>query len=61
MAPVLEEGAVEREVVLPEGTWYHVFTGEPWTGPMTVTVDAPIGTPPVFSRGVDREDLRAVE
>ena len=61
VAPVLEEGAVEREVVLPEGTWYHVFTGEPWTGPMTVTVDAPIGTPPVFSRGVDREDLRAVE
>ncbi len=61
IAPVVEEGATEREVYLPEGQWFHVFTGESFQGPMTMTVEAPIGTPPVFSKDVDREDLRAIE
>ncbi|MEM9071860.1 MAG: TIM-barrel domain-containing protein [Myxococcota bacterium] len=60
VAPVLtEENA--REVYLPEGEWFHVFTGERFEGGQTLTVDAPIGTPPVFSLGRDRADLRAIE
>jgi alpha-glucosidase len=61
VAPVLTEGAVEREVYLPEGQWFHVFTGEAFSGPGRVTVPAPIGVPPVFSRGEDRADLRDIE
>ena len=61
VAPVVEEGATEWELYLPAGTWYHVWTGDEYvsTGE-TVTVDAPIGSPPVFSLGEDRADLRAI-
>lgn len=61
VAPILEEGATAREVYVPEGTWYDVWTGEAVDGPAWVTADGPIGQPPVFSRGADRADLRAVE
>lgn len=61
VAPVVEEGATSREVYLPPGTWYHVWTGEPHEGGRTVEVDAPVGSPPVFSLGRDRPDLRAIE
>jgi alpha-glucosidase len=61
VAPVVTEGATRREVYLPPGAWFHVFTGERFEGPGTVTVEAPLGTPPVFSRGEDRTDLRAIE
>jgi len=61
VAPVLTEGATSREVYLPPGTWFHVFTGEMHEGGATVTVDAPLGQPPVFSLGEDRADLRAIE
>ncbi len=60
VAPVREEGAVSREVYLPAGTWFHVFTGVRFEGPSTQRIDAPIGTPPVFS-STDRPDLRAIE
>lgn len=61
VAPVITEGDTTRTLYLPEEIWFHVFTGEMHTGPGTITVDAPIGTPPVFSRGADRPDLRAIE
>lgn len=61
VAPIVEEEATSREVYLPAGTWYHVFTGDTYTGPMHVQIDAPIGTPPVFSLGVDRPDLRVID
>ena len=61
-APVLTEGAATRSLYLPEGQWVHVWTGATYSGPGTVTVDAPLGQPPLFSRDVDRPDLReAVE
>lgn len=60
VAPIIKQDDVAREVYLPAGTWYHVFTGDMYVGPMTLMVDAPIGTPPVFSLGVDRADLRAI-
>jgi len=61
IAPVVTEGATSREVYLPEGEWFHVFSGARYEGAQRVTVEAPIGTPPVFSKGVDRPDLRAIE
>jgi alpha-glucosidase len=58
VAPVLEEGATSRSVYLPAGTWYDVWTGNPVQGGQRVAVDAPIGSPPVYSREADRDDLR---
>lgn len=60
VAPVVEEGATSRDVYLPPGTWFHVWTGQEHAGGATITVEAPIGSPPVFSFGEDRSDLRAV-
>jgi alpha-glucosidase len=61
VAPVLEEGAVTRSVYFPAGTWYDVWTGETVEGGQRLTVDAPIGTPPVYALGADREDIRGWE
>ncbi len=61
VAPVLVDGARTRELYLPPGTWFHVWTGTSYEGGRTITVDAPIGSPPVFSLGVDRPELRAIE
>lgn len=58
VAPVTAEGVTSRDVYLPAGEWFHVFTGERFDGGRTVSVAAPIGTPAVFSLGVDRTDLR---
>jgi alpha-glucosidase len=58
VAPVLEEGATMRSVYFPAGTWFDVWTGESIQGGQRMTVDAPIGSPPVYSRGEDRDDLR---
>ena len=59
VAPVLEEGQTERTLYLPAGSWTHVWTGEAHDGPGWVTVDAPIGEPPLFSLDGDRPELRA--
>ncbi|HCF25093.1 MULTISPECIES: alpha-glucosidase [unclassified Novosphingobium] len=50
VAPVIEQGAVAREVILPgEGPWRHCWSGEDYA-PGLHTVPAPIGCPPVFYR-----------
>jgi alpha-glucosidase len=61
VAPVVTDGARTREVYLPPGTWFHVWTGTTYEGGQRVSIDAPIGSPPVFSLGRDRPDLRAIE
>lgn len=61
VAPVVTEGATTRTLYLPPGEWYDVWSGTAYSGPATVTVPAPIGSPPVFSRGADRADLRAID
>jgi alpha-glucosidase len=61
VAPVLTEGSTSRSLYLPEGEWFHVWTGQAYSGPDWVEVPAPIGEPPVFSRGADRSDLRAIQ
>ena len=50
VAPVYEEGATNRRLRLPEDIWVHLWTGASWEGAQEVTVDAPIGQPPVFYR-----------
>ncbi len=52
VAPVLEEFAVSRDVVLPEGRWYPFLDEDaaPLDGGQTVTVDAPLTEIPVFAR-----------
>lgn len=48
VAPVIEDGARERTVILPgEGEWIHAFTGEAYQSG-THTISALIGCPPVF-------------
>ena len=50
VAPVIEEGAMAREVVLPgEGSWRHCWSGEDYA-PGRHAISAPIGCPPVFYR-----------
>ena len=61
VAPVIAEGATTREVYLPPGTWFHVWTGTTHEGGGTITIDAPLGSPPLFSLGIDRPELRAIE
>lgn len=49
VAPVIEEGAVTREVYLPDGEWIHIWSGARIDAGRQI-VDAPIGSPPVFWR-----------
>ena len=56
IAPVLEAGAVRRTVRLPEDHWIELHTMKEYSGG-TVTVDAPVGTIPVFMRR-DAADLK---
>jgi alpha-glucosidase len=58
VAPVTEQGAISRSVYFPEGNWFNVWTGEAVTGGERMTVNAPIGSPAVYSRGEDRDDIR---
>lgn len=48
VAPVLEEGVTAREVVLPEGYWYDLWSGKRVSGAAAVTADAPADTIPVY-------------
>lgn len=51
VAPVWRSGARQRGVVLPAGEWEWLWDRElSWTGPQTVTVDAPLDVIPVFVR-----------
>ncbi len=50
VAPVIAAGATTRTLHLPPGKWVHWFTGAMHDGAADLTVDAPIGTPPVFVR-----------
>ena len=58
VAPVVAEGATTKSVYFPEGTWFNVWTGDSVSGGQRIEVAAPLGSPPVFSRGQDRTDIR---
>jgi alpha-glucosidase (family GH31 glycosyl hydrolase) len=49
-APVMEEGATQREVWLPTGCWQPKGAGEKVMGPKAMTVDAPPTELPWFRR-----------
>ncbi len=50
IAPILEKGATERQVVLPRGRWYDWWTQQPIAGGQTITVSAPLDKLPIFVR-----------
>ena len=49
VAPVIKPGEDSRTLWLPEGNWVHLWSDEGFGGGF-VTVDAPMGKPPVFYR-----------
>jgi alpha-glucosidase len=50
IAPVLEEGATARAVVLPPGTWFAWETGAAHAGGQTITLPVALETIPLFTR-----------
>lgn len=48
VAPVLEPGAIEREVYIPAGVWYDFWTNEAYEGGRKITVLAPLERLPLF-------------
>ncbi|SDI43010.1 glycoside hydrolase family 31 protein [Alteribacillus bidgolensis] len=49
IAPVVEEGAISRELYLPEGeTWVDFWTGEEFEGNQTITREADLDTMPIY-------------
>jgi alpha-D-xyloside xylohydrolase len=50
IAPVLARGATSRDVAFPPGKWIDYWTGKVHEGGKTETIDAPLGTIPVFLR-----------
>ncbi|HZY67831.1 MAG TPA: TIM-barrel domain-containing protein, partial [Devosia sp.] len=56
VAPVIEEGATQREVYLPRGRWWHLFE-QRWYEAGWHTVEAPLESIPVFVRDGARVPL----
>ncbi|NUN12512.1 MAG: glycoside hydrolase family 31 protein [Myxococcales bacterium] len=50
VAPVVQPGVVEWEVVFPEGQWVDWWTGEMFGGPQKMMVDAPLWKLPLYIR-----------
>ena len=51
VAPVHEAGATQRTLYLPAGEdWLHIWSATTHPGGAPVTVDAPIGQPPILCR-----------
>jgi alpha-glucosidase (family GH31 glycosyl hydrolase) len=50
VAPVVEDGAREREVALPRGEWIETWSGRRVVGGSEVVVDAPLERIPVWVR-----------
>jgi len=48
VAPITRPGIEHRHVYLPEGTWFHYWTGERFDGPAHVLAHAPLGEPPLY-------------
>ena len=59
IAPVLDEGADERNVYLPKGEWLELFTGTRHAGEQTIRCVCKPGDVPVFARE-NHEELRAI-
>ncbi len=59
VAPVLHEGARQREVYLPAGTtWRDAWTDEVYEGGQWITADAPLERIPLYLRGAAELPIR---
>ncbi|MBR6314437.1 MAG: alpha-glucosidase [Clostridia bacterium] len=59
VAPVLKQGAITREVYLPEDKWIHAPTGRAFGGGVHA-VEAPVGQIPVFYRADADDSVKAM-
>jgi hypothetical protein len=50
VAPVITEGATDRQVYLPAGRWWHLLEERWYNGGTSVRIDAPLHSIPVFAR-----------
>lgn len=50
VAPIIQEGAAEREVYLPKGKWFDFWDGTAYSGGRTITVTCALDRIPVFVR-----------
>lgn len=50
VAPVVERGAVGRQVYLPVGAWYDWWSGRRYEGGQSIAIDAPLDRLPIFAR-----------
>jgi alpha-glucosidase len=50
VAPITRPGIEHRHVYLPEGTWFHYWTGERFDGPAHILAHAPLGEPGLYVR-----------
>ncbi len=50
VAPVVIEGEVQRKVYLPKGEWYDHWSDKLYSGPVQITVEAPLDHIPIFVR-----------
>lgn len=48
VAPITKPGVEHRHVYLPQGVWWHLWSGERFAGPVHALVHAPLGSPAVF-------------
>ncbi|MDR2303935.1 MAG: family 31 glucosidase [Treponema sp.] len=59
VAPVIEKGALKRNVYLPSGAkWTNAWTGEEHQGGQAITVDAPIDIIPLFLKNGARLPIK---
>jgi len=50
IAPITRPGIEHRHVYLPQGTWFHYWTGERFDGPAHILAHAPLGSPALYVR-----------
>jgi alpha-glucosidase len=50
VAPITRPGVEHRHVYLPEGTWFHFWSGERFDGPTHILAHAPLGEPALYVR-----------
>ena len=51
VAPITRPGIEHRHVYLPEGTWFHYYSGERFEGPVHILAHAPLGEPALYVKG----------